>query len=405
MNKPLATLDYLVETENPKALDQTVNQMSAAVVQDTSTEDGYKRVDGHCVLRALGNPEYVKFACEQQGYCKIVGELDPHGNAVMYAPPDVPTEMDEVYDIIATEFAKEIDKIFASEETLKAAFEHCFKHMEFTRTEHWSGILYKILDTCWREHGPNANASITPADRMEILRALLDKLDFNIYSQVALNLQDWSVLHYDGGNVQDQIDKIVKKWEKYSVTPLSKGAKLILNAWQPQDLDFNKDLGTVKSLKTISGIAPGISFRVSPKGSTPAFADSQNFSMIGSGGDRYVKVKYPELRIWYVTWKPGSTPPAAKPQPDGTFSVEGINYPFHSKSGGSVLNEAIFSRGVAFSFWSGLYTGSEDGASILVLPRMNSVMVVAANYQLVYDIFNILKTEYPMLELVDGERK
>ena len=103
---------------------------------------------------------------------------------------------------------------------------------------------------------------------MEILRALLDKLDFNIYSQVALNLQDWSVLHYDGGNVQDQIDKIAKKWEKYSVTPLSKGAKLIPNAWQPQDLDFNKDLSMVKSLKTISGIAPGISFRVSPKGST-----------------------------------------------------------------------------------------------------------------------------------------
>jgi hypothetical protein len=43
--------------------------------------------------------------------------------------------------------------------------------------------------------------------------------------------------------------------------------------------------------------------------------------------------------------------------------------------------------------------------SILVLPRMNSVMVVAANHQLVYDIFNTLKTEYPMLELVDGERK
>jgi hypothetical protein len=404
MNKPLATLDYLVETTNPKALDETVNQIAAALVQDHSTEDGYKRMDGYYVLRALGNPEYVKFACEHHSYCKIVGELDQHGNSIIYAFPDVSSEMDEFYDIVATEFAKEIDKIFESEETLKAAFEQRFKHLEFTRTEHWSGILYKILDTAWRSYGPNPNASVTPTDRMEILRALLDKLDFNIYSQVALNLQDWSVLHYDGGNVQDQIDKIAKKWEKYSVTPLSKGAKLIPNAWQPQDLDFNKDLSTIKSLKTISGIAPGISFRVSPKGSTPAFADSQNFSMIGSGGDKYVKVKYPELRIWYITWKPGSTPPVAKQQPDGTFLVSGIQYPFHSKSGGSVLNESIFARGVAFSFWSGLYTGSGDAAAILVLPRMNSVMVVAANYQLVYDIFNTLKMEYPMLDLVDGAR-
>ena len=126
--------------------------------------------------------------------------------------------------------------------------------------------------------------------------------------------------------------------------------------------------------------------------------------MIGSGGDKYVKVKYPELRIWYITWKPGSTPPVAKQQPDGTFRVDGIPYPFHSKSGGGVLNETIFARGMAFSFWSGLYTGSEDGAAILVLPRMNSVMVVAENYQLVYDVFNTLKTEYPMLDLVDGAR-
>lgn len=323
-------------------------------------------------------------------------------NMIFDALPDAPSEMDEFYDTVAFEFAKEVHRVWESEATLKAAFEQRFKHLEFTRTEHWSGIVCLMMDDAWRKHGPNPQASLTSTDRMEILKALLDKLDFNLYSQVALNLQDWSILRYDGGNVQDQLDAIAKKWEKYATTPVSKGAKLIKDAWRPQDVDFNKDLSKVKSLKTISGIGLGISFRVAPKGRTPAFADSQNFSTIGVGGDPYVKVVHPELSIWYTTWAPGSTPRIVTQHADGAFTTEGIPYRFYSKSGGSILNETLFARGVAFSYWSGLFTCGET--RFVVLPRMNSVMVVTSAASVVEDIFTSLKREWPMLWLVSQVR-
>jgi hypothetical protein len=65
--------EFLVETGNPKALDATLNQMGAALVQ---RGQDYLQRDGHYVMRVLGDPGFVKFACEAQGYCTVVRELD-----------------------------------------------------------------------------------------------------------------------------------------------------------------------------------------------------------------------------------------------------------------------------------------------------------------------------------------
>lgn len=75
--------DFLVDTPNPAAVDQTLQQLpmgGAVLVQDGSAADGYLRHDGHYVMRVLGDPGFVMFACEQQSYCTIVRKLDDGGS-------------------------------------------------------------------------------------------------------------------------------------------------------------------------------------------------------------------------------------------------------------------------------------------------------------------------------------
>jgi hypothetical protein len=68
--------DFLVDVGNPAALDATLGRMGAHLVQ-AEARPGYLMVDGHYVMRAVSaDPGFLRFACESQGYCTIVGELD-----------------------------------------------------------------------------------------------------------------------------------------------------------------------------------------------------------------------------------------------------------------------------------------------------------------------------------------
>lgn len=69
------TADFLVDTPNPDALDQTLQSLGAVLVGGGMPE-GYTQIDGHYVMRVLGDPGYVEFACTTQGYCTIVRRLD-----------------------------------------------------------------------------------------------------------------------------------------------------------------------------------------------------------------------------------------------------------------------------------------------------------------------------------------
>ena len=390
--------DFLVTSAtggvlNPEGLDNTLHQMGASLIKPPGQD--YTQEGGCYVMRVFGDPGFLKFACEHQGYCKIVGprgHIEPQATVL----DEVTESVEYFYTNVATAFAARINEIFTSEDTLKACFEKHFKMLPFDRTNYWSGILFKELDACWREHGPEKLAGLTSHDRFEILDTLSDFLDFNLYSQVALNLQNWSLISYQSGDVEKQLDTIRKKWEKFSSTPLDPNAKMVKEAFRPQDTEWNKDLSTVKSLKTISGITPNISFRVSPKGSTPAFADTQNFSTIGIGGDQYVKAAQGHT-VWYVCWK--SAPYILLPAGDG-FTTPGIFYSFRSKSGGDILNTTLFARGLAVAFWTGL------GLGTLCVPRMGSVMVVTSQGETeVKKIFADLSSNYPMLELHKDKRQ
>lgn len=60
------THDLRVETPNPRLLDETVQQLGAAVVVDGSWDGAV------CTVRVFGDPGYVRFAIATQGYGRIV---------------------------------------------------------------------------------------------------------------------------------------------------------------------------------------------------------------------------------------------------------------------------------------------------------------------------------------------
>ena len=64
--------DFLVETGNPAALDATLNQIGAALVGGPN----YLTQEGYYVARTF-NPDFFLFACQNQGYCKVIREVRP----------------------------------------------------------------------------------------------------------------------------------------------------------------------------------------------------------------------------------------------------------------------------------------------------------------------------------------
>lgn len=58
--------DITVRTRNPEMLDQTVQQLGAAVVIDGSWNGDT------CQVRVFGDPGFIKFAITNQGYGEVV---------------------------------------------------------------------------------------------------------------------------------------------------------------------------------------------------------------------------------------------------------------------------------------------------------------------------------------------
>lgn len=75
--EPMAT-DLLLEYKgDPAALDRTLTSMPipCALVQGEAAP-GYLCHDGHYVARVFGDPRAFKFFVENQGYCRVISELD-----------------------------------------------------------------------------------------------------------------------------------------------------------------------------------------------------------------------------------------------------------------------------------------------------------------------------------------
>ena len=312
--------------------------------------------------------------------------------------------MQEVYQRVADTFAARINEVFLSEDAMKEEFKKTFEHLEFSRTDHGSTLLSKLFRDCWVASGPEIKVEPIGYDKLAVLRCLYHQLDFALFTQVLLNLQSYTGMAYLTKDATDEMDKLKAAWPKDAkLNPFEPKAKMVKNAATDEEKQHNNTLSTLKSLKIISQFTPQVSFRLSPIGTTPAFADSRNVSMIGVGGDKYLRT-LPSLKAFYIHWAPGSIPTMAElgAQGSGGFVVKGIPYLFFSKSGGEILQEVLFARKIMAEVFAAHDITSE---MCIMIPRMNSVLVVTDQYGLhLKKAFEKLKVQYPMLELSEGVR-
>jgi hypothetical protein len=321
----------------------------------------------------------------------------------------------EIYDKVAKHFADRINAVFESEATLEAEFKKDYESLPFSRTDFWQGIIYNIMRESWLQAGSGVQTEPMGVDRLKILRAAHQFLDYNLYSQVLLNLQTYNGMAYQSGDAEKEISRMKEEWPKDAkLDPFASKAKMVKQAEvvTEEQKRYNTAVSSLRALRLIAGFSPQVSFRVSPKGRTPAFADSQNLSMIGEGGDKYLRT-LPSLAVWYVTWsavptmayyKPTDSIDApTSPNSEGMeFCSSEIPYSFFSKSGGDVLQDVLFARKLMYEIVRDVDISQEN---CTLIPRMNSILVVADKYATsLKRVVERLKIAYPMLTLVEGAR-
>lgn len=282
-------------------------------------------------------------------------------------------DLSDMYHRVAEVFASRIEEMFSSEESLKAAHNKHFPALPFDRTERWHLTLHKELQAVWRQHGPAVTISMTAADCGHVLRRLATLLDYNLFTQVLLNLQDWHLLRYRVTDAESIMSKLEGKWAGRKPSPFDPKAKMFKAAGNENlsiELnEFNQDLSRIKAMQIIAKLGPGRSFRVSPRGSTPSLVDSENLSMLGVGGDPFLIVP-PGMAAFYLTWE--TAPEVVTVEEDGKFHSPLIPYPFTSRSGGETLNSVLAARLLT----SALYAFLPPEANSVMLPRMTSLMLL-----------------------------
>jgi hypothetical protein len=308
-----------------------------------------------------------------------------------------------MYSPTARAFLSWIEKVFTSEQTLKEEFSRHFGGLTFDRTDHWSAIFRKILTDCWYEYGPAATSPLVPYDIRQIMRELHPLLDYNLFTQIYCNLQEYGGISYAVSDAEKEIEKLKETWSKDStLDPFAPKAKMVKQAEirSKEQIEYNAVISTLRALRIISQFGPQVSFRVSPIGSTPSLTDSRNLSMIGLGGDKYLRT-VPSLNFFYFTWEQIPTLTAMK----GTSSegviiqAEGIPYYFLSKSGGEILNEVLFTRKVMYDFLALVYGKSPDVA-LTFIPRVKSLLVVhPANAEWLPTVQDAIHNKFPMVSV------
>ena len=68
--------ELLVKSKNPKALDETLNQLGGLVGQKSNGEYESVKPDTYAVRAVSGDIGFLKFSIQNQGYAEIVGERD-----------------------------------------------------------------------------------------------------------------------------------------------------------------------------------------------------------------------------------------------------------------------------------------------------------------------------------------
>jgi hypothetical protein len=257
---------------------------------------------------------------------------------------------------------KSIEEIWQSEESMAEAYKEILHLSKFDRTMDASKLVNRLVDN---EVMMTMNGSPLYYDkRIWILQHIQD---FNIATQLLLNCQEGSV-HFNVDKLKDTIDGYREAgagdtgWD-----PFDKKAKFL----EGDDVGtkaHNRILSDCRNSKILSAAMVGFnSFRVSPIGSTPAFADLNNLSNLSIMG--LSQIVGSDVKIWMLNHKAIQDFIHVRQQEDGGTIADGLVYPIYSKSGGDILLRALTSRWVA-------YQALSERFRIYVVPKYDSLLTV-----------------------------
>src|SRR5271157_1588079 len=134
-------------------------------------------------------------------------------------------ELSNMYKQVAEALATKINSVFETEETMSAWFSKHFSHLPFDRTNHWSGLIYLLFREAWIEAGPEVKGEPTGFDRTAVLKRLAGLLDYNLFTQVLLNLQPYTAFAYQALDAEKDLAAIEEKWKEKKRTPTDSKAK------------------------------------------------------------------------------------------------------------------------------------------------------------------------------------
>ena len=255
---------------------------------------------------------------------------------------------------------KSIEEIWQSEESMAEAYKEILHLSKFDRTTDASKLVNRLVDN---EVMMTMNGSPLYYDkRIWILQHIQD---FNIATQLLLNCQEGSV-RFDIA----KLDNDTQAWQRdgnFEASPFDKKAKF-MEGEDEKSKKFNTILAGVRNLKILSaGLVGFNSFRISPIGSTPAFADMNNLSNLSIMG--LGKYAGSDVKIWMLNHKAIQDFIHVRQQEDGGTIADGLVYPIYSKSGGGILLRALTSRWVA-------YQALSERFRIYVVPKYDSLLTV-----------------------------
>jgi hypothetical protein len=276
---------------------------------------------------------------------------------------------EQLYHLISAEFAEEIKKTWASEESMAAAYASlCHgEKVKFDRTIHAGNLVKQLLESMWSRHITDFKP--IHYDITEILKDLIHILDYNVFTQVYQNLTPF-VLRYDSvaaaKAVEEAMAALTPDMKKDLESPKLKYAA----EDKVPDPMLRSHFNTVVAAKKISSLSPYASFRISPFTATPAFADSANFSGFSIYLDQFLEA--PAMHVAVLRWTAAEAKDLSIPTAPGEEAH--IMFPdagtFISKSGGPILAQTMFARKMMRDLLL------KFGFSYIVYPRLFSLTVV-----------------------------
>ena len=307
------------------------------------------------------------------------------------------------YKLVAEVFLEGLHEAFASEEAMTRMAEALDLKM-FDRTASSRIFLKRLLDHAEATAIPEGRPGKMSENRWDcsqVVAAMMEmEEDFSLLMQVIPNL---FALPFDLKTPsKSEVESLAKTVADLGgPDPLAPKAKKIArdatnDKWVAS---YNKLLAIHKNYKGLTDYSPaapspGTSFRLSPKGSTPAFADTEGLTGHSPTLDDYLLSPLPSYRILYLSWAPDVAAANAvsnrEDKDDGAY-FWGVG-PFVSRSGGDMLLHAVYSRKVAHRAWKIIHQlGSDKTRSgLYVMPRLFSTTILVADED--FDmLFNVLE--------------